>query len=147
MDWLLPYYEVDKLTNTIKALQAFYRGQIVVVGPVPHWIFPLRDSLFAFSRQGLMRGELPSRMGFQLNPATEIVDKKLRNWTRESNVGYLSPLRIFCDGEGCLTRVGPLTEDFLSLDNGQHLTQSASRYLARALQNDLMGYLPLRATK
>jgi hypothetical protein len=47
-------------------------------------------------------------------------------------VNYLSPARIFCDKDGCLTRLGE-TGDTITFWDCCHLTDAGSRFLMTSL--------------
>ena len=60
------------------------------------------------------------------------LDAQLAAYAAGLNVNYLSPARIFCDKDGCLTRLGE-TGDTITFWDCCHLTDAGSRFLMTSL--------------
>ena len=53
-----------------------------------------------------------------------------------AGVEYISAWRVFCNPEGCLTRVGPTANDVVTTDI-VHLSNAGSQFLVEAIEGSL----------
>lgn len=122
--WLInDYWKIDNTLNQLKKLGI---ENIVLIGPVPSWKGSLPRSLFDFSK-GDPHQALPIRMTYGLDVGAKDVDLYFRKKAKYLGIQYVSPMRIFCNVDGCLTRLGDSVEDLTTVDSG-HLTYVASQY-------------------
>ena len=56
------------------------------------------------------------------------LDKKLREFSNEQKIIYLSPFSVFCKPDACLTKVGDSADSIVTWDEN-HFTKKASIYL------------------
>ena len=57
-------------------------------------------------------------------------------FSRAAGVEYISAWRVFCNPEGCLTRVGPTANDVVTTDI-VHLSNAGSQFLVEAIEGSL----------
>jgi hypothetical protein len=58
-------------------------------------------------------------------------------FSRSADVEYISAQHVFCNTDGCLTRIGPTADDVVATDI-VHLSESGSRYLGAAIARPLL---------
>jgi len=75
---------------------------------------------------------VPRRMALGLKENFTDLDAQLAAYAAGLNVNYLSPARIFCDKDGCLTRLGE-TGDTITFWDCCHLTDAGSRFLMTSI--------------
>ena len=54
-------------------------------------------------------------MWFGLDENLSVIDKDLHEKANSLGIVYVSPFNVFCNAEGCMTRVGDKPEDLLTL--------------------------------
>lgn len=116
-----------ELSTTIKALQKQRVPNVNVVGPVPVWENNLPKQIFLYCKENAPC-EIPRymRMGLVL-PVFELNDA-MREFSRQQNTHFLSPVDVLCEQGACLTRVGDKGSAITAWDS-EHLTDSGSEYL------------------
>ncbi len=67
-------------------------------------------------------------------------DEILERTASELGYHYISAAKVFCNAEGCLSRVGSQATDFVSIDYG-HLSRAGSIYLAQYIEDVLLSSL------
>ena len=102
--------------------------RIDLIGPVPRWPDGLPQTLYTFISQGTELGGVPQRMSFGLAPGTEMYDQELQDVATQFGINYISAIKILCNEEGCLTRVGEGVGSLTQWDHG-HLTTAGSEFL------------------
>ncbi|MDK2351642.1 MULTISPECIES: acyltransferase family protein [Pseudomonas aeruginosa group] len=120
-------YDLSRLEDTVGRLRAAGVGEIDLVGPVPQWRDGLPKQLYLRFRDS-MSHRVPVRMSSGLDERFMGVDDILREKAVALGVNYISPRRILCDDEGCLTRLGDTGDQLTAWDYG-HLTDAASVFL------------------
>lgn len=120
-------YDLANLDKTIAALKEFGIQKIDIVGPVPQWKDSLPKQLFQFYKSHVPH-IVPERMLFGLNDNFSKLDEKLKIKYATGDVRYISSRDIFCDSDGCLTRLGSTGDTLTAWDYG-HLTKSGSIFL------------------
>jgi peptidoglycan/LPS O-acetylase OafA/YrhL len=124
--WTL-YNWRGKLTSTVAQLREIGIRQIDLIGPVPEWTDKLPTLLYnAYIADPVHR--VPTRITSGLNQELFELDSVMRQFADEMRINYISPMAIFCDRDGCLTRSGDTGESLLQWDQS-HLTTEGSRYL------------------
>jgi len=102
------------------------------VGPAPQWtpILP-RNLLNIYQRDPLHR--VPERTTSGLLGTVVPADMELEKLLgSRQDVTYVSAFRMFCNEDGCLTRVNEDPEGITTWDYG-HLTTAGAEYLSRRL--------------
>ena len=118
-------YDWRKLTDTIARLRAQGVKDIDIIGPVPAWQETLPMQLYAVYKD---TGDIPLRMNIGLNTGFMQLDDQMVVFAKEKHVNYISPRRILCNADGCLTRLGDNNESLIAWAYC-HLTQKGSEYL------------------
>jgi peptidoglycan/LPS O-acetylase OafA/YrhL len=122
---------LDKLGETVRQLKALNISRIVILGPVPLWKRTLPHSLVNTYR---FRHVIADRIASGVTGAGS--DEQMRAFSRTAGVEYISAWRALCDGEGCLTRVGPTADDVVTTDI-VHLSDAGSRFLVETIEGSL----------
>lgn len=128
----------EHLPRTIAGLRASGIARIVLVGPPPSWQGGgLSANVLDYYRQ---TGQLlPERTLFRSNDEwTRGRDALFRELTRELGIDYISVRDVFCNDEGCLSRIGPGASQLTAFDSG-HLTVPGAIFLASQTIGDLLG--------
>lgn len=82
---------------------------------------------------------LPERTLFRSNDEwTRGRDALFRELTRQLGIDYISVRDVFCNDEGCLSRIGPDGSQLTAFDPG-HLTVPGAIFLARHTIDSLLG--------
>ncbi len=130
-------YDLTFLANTVEELRKAKVKKIVILGPVPRWTENLHRIIFHNWKYSFHR--MPSaRLEKQLDPNVPLIDQKMREIAQRLDVVYISAWDVMCDKAGCLTRTPEEGYDISTFDV-EHLSPSASRYLAHHIENDLLG--------
>ncbi|MGB9115458.1 acyltransferase family protein [Bradyrhizobium sp.] len=124
-------HDLEKLGETIRQLKALHIPRIVILGPVPLWKRTLPHSLVNTYR---FRHVIADRIASGVTGAGS--DEQMRAFSQAAGVEYISAWRALCDGEGCLTRVGPTADDVVTTDI-VHLSDAGSKFLIEAIEGSL----------
>jgi peptidoglycan/LPS O-acetylase OafA/YrhL len=124
--------DLARLTDTIGQLKALKIPRIVILGPVPVWKRTLPHSIVNAYR---LNGFAPDRIATGVSGQN--VDLAMEAFSKSADVEYISAYQVFCNTEGCLTRVGPAAEGVVVTDI-IHLSESGSQYLVDAIANRLL---------
>lgn len=127
-------HDLEKLGETIRQLKALHLPRIVILGPVPLWKRTLPHSLVNAYR---FRHVIADRIASGVTG--EGSDQQMRAFSQAAGVEYISAWRALCDGEGCLTRVGPTADDVVTTDI-VHLSDAGSNFLVEEIEGSL--FLP-----
>ena len=131
----------EDLPRTVARLKALNVPKIVLLGPPPGWQAGLPTTVLNYYQQ--TGAVLPIRTFY--GSTDEWVrgrDALLASLSRELDIQYVSVRNVFCNEEGCLTRIGPDASQLTAFDAG-HLTVPASIYLAGHVLDDILGAKPL----
>ncbi len=120
-------YDWKQIEGTIIQLQKLGITDIDLIGPVPQWIDSLPKQLYLKFKSDSLH-QLPKRMAFGLSQDSIQIDPLLFKLATQLGVNYISPVKILCDGAGCITRLGDTSDTLIVYDNG-HLTEIGSRFL------------------
>ncbi|CCD95229.1 putative acyltransferase, group 3; O-antigen acetylase; membrane protein [Bradyrhizobium sp. ORS 375] len=118
------------LPRTVSELKASGIARIVLMGPPPSWQGAglSRNVLDYYRQSGQV---LPERTFFRSNDEwTRGRDALFRELTAELGIDYVSVRDVFCNDDGCLSRIGPGASQLTAFDPG-HLTVPGSIFLAR----------------
>lgn len=123
--------EMDQITQKLTSLGV---GKVVFLGPAPHWTGDLPK---IYLRK--LWAEKPTRTMTGISRNTIEKNKELKaKFLKRTNNNYIDLIEIFCNDDGCLTRLGDnLDTDLVTWDYG-HLTSAASIYLAKQLWPKLL---------
>lgn len=117
------------LPYTVEQLRKAGVNRIDIVGPVPDWERDgLPKILYKFYKNDKTQHSIPQRMRFGLIPSLDMNDQYMQNLAAPLGVNYISALRILCNENGCLTRVGENWDSLTQYDN-THLTSAGSEFL------------------
>jgi len=112
-------------------------SRIVVVGPVPWWKRGLPQQMLSFYITH--RDLLPIRSSSFVSNLWD--DEQARSYITSKGAEYVSAWRIFCNVEGCLTRIN---ERSLSALDTVHLTEDGSTFLVDSIAGKLLEVLRSR---
>lgn len=120
-------YDWKQLEGTIERLRQIGITDIDLIGPAPRWTDNLPRLLFLKFRSDVFR-QIPARMEFGLRQDVLQLDPVLSDFARQLHISYISPIRILCNEDGCITRLGE-TGDTLTAYDHVHLTTKGSQFL------------------
>jgi hypothetical protein len=120
-------YGWQELEASVRQLKLMGIAQIYIVGPVPRWEDDLPKLLFKYFNQDPQH-KIPERMWFGFNKDIISLDAEMSEMSQRLEVNYISPYKILCDANGCLTKVGDTGASLTAWDVG-HLTRSGSEFL------------------
>ncbi len=124
--------DLGRLAETIRQLKALKIPRIVILGPVPVWKRTLPHSLVNAYRFDHV---IPDRIATGVSGPEN--DLRMEAFSRSADVEYISAQHVFCNTDGCLTRIGPTADDVVATDI-VHLSESGSRYLGAAIARPLL---------
>ncbi len=119
----------DELRPTIDALRARGIARIVIVGPVPVWRGGLPNAVA--NHYWRTQSVLPERTPLYFDRGSG--DENLRKVAATLGVDYISARNAFCNGDGCISRVGTS----LVASDAVHLTETGAILLARSILGQL----------
>ncbi|MEO8442651.1 MAG: SGNH hydrolase domain-containing protein, partial [Betaproteobacteria bacterium] len=120
-------YDWRLIGGTIEQLRGAGFNDIDLVGPGPQWVSSLPDQLYRRFKSDPSL-PVPQRMASGLRDNFAQLDTQIADYAAGLKVNYLSPARIFCDQNGCVTRLGN-TGDTITFWDCCHLTDAGSRFL------------------
>jgi peptidoglycan/LPS O-acetylase OafA/YrhL len=114
----------DFFRKELLPLLGNYKDKTIIVGPLVRWNRGgLRKQLLDIYRS---TGSIPRRLAPL--QATFVLDEKMAAISRDLGLRYLSPAKVFCDQETCLTKVSERPEGVAAWDRA-HLSIEASKFL------------------
>ena len=122
-----PRYDWPKLWNTVVLLRKTGFTNIDLVGPVPLWLDGLPKQLYLKYRSDAFH-RIPDRMWYGINPDFFEFEVYLSEFAKKMKLNYISPKKILCNEDGCITRLGDTGDSLTACDYG-HLTKAGSIYL------------------
>ena len=122
-------HNIADLKTIASKLQDMGVDKTIFVGPSPHW----DDDLPKLMIRRLWP-EMPQRTAVGIKQEFVTLNNSLQAAFPGSKTNvYINVIDLFCNGDGCLTRLAPNDmTDLTTWDQG-HLTRSASEYLANQL--------------
>ena len=120
-------YDWKKIEKTIAQLRKIGITDIDLIGPVPRWHDTLSKQLYLYYKTDPLH-RIPERMKFGLDPGFFELDSVLSDFAHRLKVNYISPSKILCNDDGCITRTGE-TRDTLTAFDAAHLSENGSRLL------------------
>jgi len=135
----------EDLPLTASRLKAMNVPRIVMMGPPPGWGGAgLPDTVLTYYEQ--TRAVLPERTFYGSNDVwTRARDAMLAGLSSELGVHYISVRNVFCNDDGCLTRIGPSESELTAFDAG-HLTVPAAIFLADQTLDQMLGATSRQST-
>lgn len=118
------------LADTIKRVKAAGITDILLVGPAPKFV-PILPAMLMQNWQKTRAYDLPDRLNID-REETAAVDRAFASVAAAAGVQYLSLLDVFCNEDGCLTKVPGTRSDLVTWDYG-HLTTAAATFVAGKL--------------
>jgi peptidoglycan/LPS O-acetylase OafA/YrhL len=124
---------VKSSLTTIKARMP--KTRIIVLGPLPDWGRSPAASIYQYwlNSKDLTK-EPPVRISARTYPEREA---ELKQAVEAQQVEYISLAKYLCEGDLCISRVGPLPTDLIAFDYA-HLSSAGSDYLMEKLQDALL---------
>ncbi len=115
----------EKLKNTLALLKEANIPNVVVFGNVPTYLIPQpRIGVEKFVSQRI------NRTYYQFNPDSKRADEKIRAIANAAKVGFVSPIDLLCDRDGCLISSSAAELNPIAWDYG-HLTKAGADLLLR----------------
>jgi hypothetical protein len=129
------YKRIDRLVEIVRFLQQIGVRRIVVVGSVPVWLQsdPRQAMYRAYKADPLHR--IPERLS-SFTPLTLDIDRRLKDIASNLGVRFISAYDVFCNDNGCLTRLGDTAKDIVQFDR-THLTPTASWYFISRIAHQI----------
>jgi hypothetical protein len=124
----LNQYNVNKSLVINDKLKQLGISKVIFIGPVPRW----KSDLPKIISRKLWK-DTPQRSFVGIDQKILAINQQLKSEFASKNLNYLDAIAVFCNDQGCLTRIGDdrLT-GIVSSDYG-HLLQISSDYLAKNL--------------
>ena len=132
--WTAPGYKdiYKKLETSIARLRTENIADIVVIGPLPLWKGQLPSLL---ASEYMKSGQLAKSLEPQDYERLRKIDRDLAALCQQWNISYISPVRLLCDKDGCLTMASDDPASVMTFDSN-HLTGNGSDYLASQFKDD-----------
>jgi peptidoglycan/LPS O-acetylase OafA/YrhL len=131
-----------RLADTIASLQRAGSYEVAIVGPVPTWSLALPKLLYEHMIHDVLRHELPpERIRDSIPQWVFETDNRMSTYFSALNIVYISPLKLLCNAEGCLARVGDTVDSIIAWDNA-HLTAKGSEFIVGSFWRRIAGRLP-----
>jgi peptidoglycan/LPS O-acetylase OafA/YrhL len=125
---------LDEVGTTVATLKRESSARVVVLGPGVLWRRGLPNEVL---RHYLLHHELiPERSDEAVVPRA--VDGELREAVVREGGEFISALDVFCNDEGCLTRLGAAASDITASDQ-VHLTEKGSVFLVWEIIDRVLG--------
>ena len=112
------------LPATIAALKQAGIPRIVLIGPAPVWKKALPTLIVGCNAKPLSEAG-PAYSTCGLDPAAAALDRQMAQTAAGLGVRYVSLYDTLCNGEGCMTLLGPMVTAY----DTAHLSPEASRYV------------------
>jgi len=128
--WHHPRYELGGLEATVEAIRAAGVSRIVLLGPLPLWQKSLPQLLLEEWKNGPFSRPPPLRLKNGLDLRLSQISDEMRDRAGAMQIQYVDGLSVFCDADGCLTRLRDSSTEPLSYDYG-HLAPEAVRHFVR----------------
>lgn len=123
------------MDTAIIALRRVTKARIVVLGATPAWQRGLPPEILRY--YGFHHAALPQRWRYGVYGG-EVLDTPMREAVVPLGADFISAWDVFCNPDGCLTRTGDSMRDITTTDR-VHITESASRYLVKAVIDRVLG--------
>lgn len=128
--------DYDKLKSTVQSIQNMGVPHIVLVGQLP--FFETRQPDVAAK---VFVANKANRTYRNFDLLSLNANEKLREFANKNGVGFVSPIDLLCNADGCLISTSKATLIPLAWDNA-HLTEAGSTLLIDLAIKNKMLYLP-----
>jgi peptidoglycan/LPS O-acetylase OafA/YrhL len=125
---------LDNVAETVVALKKETNARVVALGGVPTWRRGLPSEVLRYFM--LHRALIPQRSPNAKPPTA--YDAVMRARLEPLGAEFISASDVFCDAQGCLTRIGDAAEDIVVSDQ-VHLTEKGSVFLIDSIIDRLLG--------
>jgi peptidoglycan/LPS O-acetylase OafA/YrhL len=110
-------------------LEAAGVAHVVLLGPVPHWTPDLHKVIASRYWEST-----PKRLATNLEPKSLATDRQLKSrYSAHGKVIFISLMDRLCTVQGCLAYLGRDRKDGIFAWDTEHLTPTASEYVARKI--------------
>jgi hypothetical protein len=138
--WAYKAYEPDKssamllLRETIHEINlASPNTKVMVLGPVPNWKISPTRAIITSLRTQIDKAIIPIRLRTGLVAEIKSWDDRMEKDVPSMGATYFSAYKVFCNDDGCLTRLGDSASDVTAVDEA-HLSPIGSKFLASNIQ-------------
>jgi len=122
-------HNIDTMNQIAAKLHELGVHRIIFTGPTPHWTADLPNII-----QRRMWDDTPIRTFNGIEKGTLSDNSALQeNFKQTGTVLFANLIDVFCNKEGCLTRIGDDKRTGITSWDYGHLTEIASDYLAKQL--------------
>jgi hypothetical protein len=125
---------LDNVAETVVALKKETNARVVVLGGVPNWRRGLPSEVLGYFM--LHRTLIPERSPNAAPPTA--YDAVMRARLEPLGAEFISVSNVFCNAQGCLTRIGDAAADLVVSDQ-VHLTEKGSVFLIASIIDRLIG--------
>jgi hypothetical protein len=119
---------IDNMAETVTALKRVTNARVVMLGPEPFWRRGLPNEVLRYYL--LHHSLIPARTYADIAP--QPYDAELRRKLVPKGAEFISSWDVFCNAQGCLTRLGGQASDITTSDL-IHLTEKGSIFLIQAI--------------
>ena len=125
---------LDNVAETVIALKQQTQARVVVLGGVPAWRRGLPSEVLRYYI--LHRALIPERSP---NAAqSNVYDAVMRARLEPLGAEFISASDVFCNAEGCLTRIGDAAAD-ITVSDQVHITEKGSIFLVGSIIDRVLG--------
>jgi len=110
------------------------------MGPVPQWnISPKHVSFINYTKNKMANKISEPYMPPIMQRAILLndLDLRLEKLAVTEGAVYISPIKILCKGDECISRVGDRAEDFIAIDYG-HFSRNGSEFFIGQIQEKIL---------
>jgi hypothetical protein len=125
---------LDNVAETVVALKKERNARVVVLGGVPAWRRGLPSEVLRYFI--LHRALIPERSPNAAPSAA--YDAVMRARLEPLGAEFISASDVFCNAQGCLTRIGDTPAD-ITVSDQVHITEKGSVFLVASIIDRLLG--------
>jgi peptidoglycan/LPS O-acetylase OafA/YrhL len=125
---------LDNVAETVAALKKETDARVVVLGDVPSWRRGLPSEVLRYFI--LHRALIPERS--PNGSPSAAYDAVMRARLEPLGAEFVSASDVFCNAQGCLTRIGDAAADITASDQ-VHITEKASIFLVASIIDRVLG--------
>ena len=130
------YDHLDRLGATIEHLHQIGVRRVVIMGTAPFWAHPPQSLMYEAYQADPWRG-VPTRLS-SFDRKNLDADRQLKTIAADSGAVFISAFDVFCNDEGCLTRLGDQARDIVQIDLS-HYSAAGSSYLIQRTADQIFG--------
>ncbi len=132
-------YDMANFEKTIEAIRAAGAGRVVVIGDAPFWRAPLPEILLNEWKKGPRQAVPPLRLPNSfLDDHIAAYSREVKMRTERAGGEFIAGLDVFCDPNGCLTRLHERASEPMTFDYG-HMTVAASTTFIEQIAPQIFG--------